>query len=297
MLLGAPDTELVGVTTVADGDGRRAGYAAFVLDLAGCAHVPVVAGAARSLSGRSMGEPEDHRTYWGDAVVRPRPNGSTSDTLADAVRTGARIVAIGPLTNLAELERNQPGLLSDATVVMMGGWLGAAAAGLPEWGPDMDWNVQCDPDAASIVFETVGDLTIAPLAPTLAASFAPEIFRRSRTAARSDGFSPVRQSLTPPDTTWHSSPANTPHCLTISSTSISTPSPAPLRSAGPRSPPDERTCASAPRHRCGSSTIPTAARRRWFTTSTATSLPPSGYVRSVGRTATDAPDVGRHDVE
>ena len=35
ILLGAPDTELVGVTTVADGDGRRAGYATFVLDLVG----------------------------------------------------------------------------------------------------------------------------------------------------------------------------------------------------------------------------------------------------------------------
>ena len=108
MLLGAPDTELVGVTTVADGDGRRAGYATFVLNLVGCAHVPVVAGADRSLSGRSMGELEDHRTYWGDADVRPCPGGSASDVLADAVRTGATIVAIGPLTNVAELERNQP---------------------------------------------------------------------------------------------------------------------------------------------------------------------------------------------
>ena len=52
---------------------------------------------------------------------------------------------------------------------MMGGWLAAAAAGLPQWGPDMDWNVQCDPDAARIVIEAVGDLTIAPLAPTLGA--------------------------------------------------------------------------------------------------------------------------------
>ena len=105
--------------------------------------------------------------------------------LATNYTTYATIVAIGPLTNVAELERNQPGLLNDGTVVMMGGWLAAAAAGLSQWGPDRDWNVQCDPDAARIVIEAVGDWTIAPTCPhprRLVASPASSGARGQRTA-------------------------------------------------------------------------------------------------------------------
>ena len=45
MVLHWPAVELVGVTTVAEHSGRRAGYARYVLELAGRSHIPVAAGA------------------------------------------------------------------------------------------------------------------------------------------------------------------------------------------------------------------------------------------------------------
>jgi hypothetical protein len=48
----------------------------------------------------------------------------------------------------------------------MGGWLEAPAEGLPPWGPEMDWNVQCDTCAALTVAEAA-DLTLVTLPVTL----------------------------------------------------------------------------------------------------------------------------------
>ena len=45
LLLRRPGVELVGVTTVAENGGRRAGYARYALGLAGRSDVPVAAGA------------------------------------------------------------------------------------------------------------------------------------------------------------------------------------------------------------------------------------------------------------
>lgn len=70
-------------------------------------------------------------------------------------------------TNLALLEIARPGSLSRAPVVATGGWTGLAA-GLPPWGPEMDFNVQWDTRAAEIVAATA-DLTLIPLPVTLKA--------------------------------------------------------------------------------------------------------------------------------
>jgi len=75
----------------------------------------------------------------------------------------ATVIAIGPYTNLARLDP-----LSLGRVVLMGGWVDAPTAGLPQWGPNMDWNVQCDTTAAVAVFDAATDLTLATLPATLA---------------------------------------------------------------------------------------------------------------------------------
>jgi inosine-uridine nucleoside N-ribohydrolase len=81
---------------------------------------------------------------------------------------GATVVAIGALTNLALLEIARPGSLHGISVVFMGGWLRGAAPGLPSWGPEIDWNVQCDQHAAMIV-AAAADLTLVTLPATLTA--------------------------------------------------------------------------------------------------------------------------------
>jgi inosine-uridine nucleoside N-ribohydrolase len=48
----------------------------------------------------------------------------------------------------------------------MGGWIRPPVEGLPQWGPEADWNVQCDPRAAAILARTA-HLTLVTLPATL----------------------------------------------------------------------------------------------------------------------------------
>lgn len=172
MLLGWPEADLLGVTTTADPDGSRAGYVRCLLGLAGRDELPVAAGAAASLTtGGPMGALPDHDEYWGETVVvpAPAPERPALDLLAASIDHGATIIAIGPYTNLALLEAASPGALETARVVTMGGWVRPPEAGLPPWGPEMDWNIQCDTTAALTVFDSVGDLTLVTLPGTLRA--------------------------------------------------------------------------------------------------------------------------------
>ena len=171
MLLGWPGVELVGITTVLDVGGRRAGYVAHALALAGHDGVPLAAGAGVSLTTLRVADPVvDDERHWPRALApRPSPPGAALDLLAQSIEAGATVVAIGPSTNLALLEVARPGSLGRAPVVVMGGWTRPPAAGLPAWGPAMDFNVQWDTRAAEIVAATAADLTLGALPATLKA--------------------------------------------------------------------------------------------------------------------------------
>ncbi len=170
MLLGWPDLEISGVTTVSDPDGRRASYVRRLLAMVGRDGIPVAVGAAVSLDGESMGGIPDHERYWGEppldrATGHDSPEPATA-ALTRSIAAGATVAAVGPLTNLAELERTHPGTLRDVRVVAMAGWFEEPASpGLPRWGPAADWNTQCDPHAAQIVAASA-DLTLVPLSVT-----------------------------------------------------------------------------------------------------------------------------------
>jgi purine nucleosidase len=170
MLLGWPGVELVGVTTSVDPGGRRAGLVAHCLRLAGRGDVPVAAGAELSLTTlRCPGAIPDDQRYWPTAIPpRPSPPGAALDLLERGIQQGATVVAIGPWTNLAVLEVARPGCLGRVPVVVMGGWIQPPAGGLPAWGPEMDWNVQCDTRAAQIL-AAAAELTLVTLAATLKA--------------------------------------------------------------------------------------------------------------------------------
>ena len=79
---------------------------------------------------------------------------------------GATVVAIGPYTNLAAAEHRHRGTLRSAEVVVMGGWITPPAEGFPPWGPERDFNVQTDVEAALLVYEEAGSLTLSTLPET-----------------------------------------------------------------------------------------------------------------------------------
>jgi purine nucleosidase len=165
MLLGWPDVELSGVTTVSDPDGRRAGWTAYALELAGRAGVPVAAGAAGSLAGYTI--PFAFPDYWPEPVeLHPSPSGAAVEMLVAAAERGDTIVAIGPYTNLALVEATRPGVLASTDLVLMGGHVPPPGHGFPPWGAGDDTNVQQDAFAAAIVIERCSP-TIVPLSTCL----------------------------------------------------------------------------------------------------------------------------------
>jgi inosine-uridine nucleoside N-ribohydrolase len=155
MLLKWPGVEITGVTTVAEDQGRRAGYVRYALGLAGRPEVPVAAGADGSCGRyRSAIELPREEAYWPEGITpAPTPVEDALALLRRSIEAGAIIVAIGPYTNLALLDGAHPGLLAQADLYLMGGHLAVAPEGYPRWDNRMDFNVQFDVTSARYVFE------------------------------------------------------------------------------------------------------------------------------------------------
>ena len=169
MVLNWPGAELLAVTTVADDRGRRAGYARHALNLAGRSDIPVAAGADISLGcyDPTPGFPEREEDYWPEPVTpAPSPHEDALDLLEESIVRGAAVAAVGPYTNLALLERRSPGILRDARLFLMGGYVFPPREGFPALDFTHDWNVQVDPASALHVLER-STPTLVPLAVTL----------------------------------------------------------------------------------------------------------------------------------
>ena len=168
MLLNWPDVELLAVTTVADDQGRRAGYARYALGLAGREDIAVAAGADVSLDCyRSRPGLPDEEVYWPEPIP-PAPTSldQALSLLAHSIEQGAIITAIGPYTNLALLEKRSPGILRDARLYLIGGYVFPPREGFPPWGSNMDYNVQVDVQSAQYVIQHSSP-TLVPLSVTV----------------------------------------------------------------------------------------------------------------------------------
>jgi purine nucleosidase len=156
MLLRWPGLEITGITTVAEHDGIRAGYARYVLALAERREIPVAAGADVRLGcfTQPTGLPPEEE-YWPEPVAAaPGPLQAALDLLERSIELGAIIVGVGPFTNLSRLECRRPGILRRAQVVLMGANIRPGAPGFPDWTFDTDYNVQADPMAARHVLDS-----------------------------------------------------------------------------------------------------------------------------------------------
>jgi inosine-uridine nucleoside N-ribohydrolase len=86
--------------------------------------------------------------------------------LKQSIEQDATIIAIGPFTNLYLLELRYPGILKSASLFLMGGFVHPIRPGFPDWGNEMDWNLQVDVTSAKHVIEH-SDPTLIPLTVTV----------------------------------------------------------------------------------------------------------------------------------
>jgi purine nucleosidase len=155
LLLRWPGVEITGITTVAEDQGRRVGYTRYALGLAGRTDIPVAAGADASCGRyRAAIDLPQRERYWPEPIIpSPAPVADALALLKRSIEAGARIVAIGPFTNLALLDEAHPGLLARADLYLMGGHLHPIPPAFPQWDSAMDFNVQFDVTSARYLFE------------------------------------------------------------------------------------------------------------------------------------------------
>ncbi|MFB2597891.1 nucleoside hydrolase [Herbiconiux sp. P17] len=173
-LVASPEIELVGIGTVS-GNVSSALAARNTLDLLALAGAscPVAVGAEHPLAGRFT---EGATHVHGDDGLGNHPlpasggvpvEGDAADLLIALANEWAgelRILAIGPLTNLAEALRREPrlpDLVRDVTI------MGGAALVPGNISPVAEANIGNDPEAAALVLGARWPVTLVPLDVTL----------------------------------------------------------------------------------------------------------------------------------
>ena len=155
----SPEIEILGVTTVSGDSAARARLAARILWDSGFHFVPVAAG--------QPGKPlPKEQTRWGDSFSSPQlQTGSAIDLLRTQIRQREgkiTLVAIGPLTNVADLIEQDPETARKLKrIVLMGGAIahgyGRSLTPVPEY------NIASDPAAAQKVFASGIPILVVPL--------------------------------------------------------------------------------------------------------------------------------------
>jgi len=175
-LLGHPDVEIVAVTSVFGNNRARtcALNTLSVLQLAGRNDIPVAVGSERPLVGEAsyLATHVHGSDGLGDAGIAPADPGrlsplSATELIAEAAARHAgelRILAVGPLTNLARAVEAHPELVGQVRdVVIMGG--AADVAG--NQSPAAEANIIHDPEAAQAVIAAGWETTLVPLDVTM----------------------------------------------------------------------------------------------------------------------------------
>jgi purine nucleosidase len=165
-ILGSPELNLVGVTSVYGDVALRARMVQRLLSLAGREDIPVHAGARLPLTGQ-------RGVYWewheGEGLIDdgtalpPLPERDAAGFIVETLRERpgeVHLLAIGPLTNLALALHLEPRLFDLAAgVTLMGGAVREDDLSLPI----AEHNLKCDPEAARLVFAHGRDLRVIPL--------------------------------------------------------------------------------------------------------------------------------------
>jgi len=169
--LGSPEFDVLGLSTLAGNIGldtttRNAGR---LLALAGRPDVPLARGAARPLARAHRHAEDVHGPDGIGAVALPEeavPAGPLpavpfmAGTLRARPEGGVQVLALGPLTNLAELVAAEPEAARRiGRVIAMGG----AVRERGNVSPRAEFNFAADPEAADAVLRAGLPLTLVPL--------------------------------------------------------------------------------------------------------------------------------------
>jgi purine nucleosidase len=171
-LLGSPEIQLEGVTTVYGDVDLRARMALKLLQLRDRDDVPVHTGIRQPLLGLDP-------IYWpgheGVGLLSeddnlPAPSGTHAvDFLIGHVLANPSeitLLAVGPLTNVAVAIIREPAFAKSLKKLMIMG--GKIDSSKNTWGPG-EHNIKCDPEAAHVVFASGAPIDLVPLDVTLRA--------------------------------------------------------------------------------------------------------------------------------
>ncbi|RDI58854.1 nucleoside hydrolase [Microvirga subterranea] len=171
LALASPELDVRGMTTVAGNIGieTTARNAARLLAFAGLSDIPVLIGAQQPLSRPG---PEPLGLHGADGVggvdlpepLRSPAERSAVDWLADLLLGEdpgtVEVLALGPLTNVAELVVKRPEVAQRiGRIIAMGGAIHEPG----NVGPRAEFNIATDPEAADIVFRSGVPVVLVPL--------------------------------------------------------------------------------------------------------------------------------------
>lgn len=165
MLLKWPDLHITGITTTAEEQGRRAGYVNAVLKIADRTEIPVAAGADCAdgyFRYDQLGYPPETDNWPEPVLPCLNPLDDALDLIKSSVEQGATLVGIGPFTNFMLADQKYPGLLKDAPLYLMGGYVDDIPVGYPQFSRQDDWNMQLDVRATRYLFDHANP-TLVPL--------------------------------------------------------------------------------------------------------------------------------------
>jgi hippurate hydrolase len=175
LLLASPEADLRAVTTCFGDTHTRALIACRMLHAAGRKDVPVAAGRPSKVELRGQ-------MKYGVPVtgVRPPDKQPAVELLYRQLKAHPgelTLLAVGPLTNIAELMATHPDCKPwIKRIVVMGGSVRVGYDGKPT--PEVEWNIKCDIKAAQAVFRAGVPLLVAPLDATGTVALGPEARRR-----------------------------------------------------------------------------------------------------------------------
>ena len=171
MALAVPEIKILGLTTVGGNVplARTTRNALALLQAAGRSDIPVAKGASRPLRGRFKYAPQFHGPgglshRLPDPSVRPVTKGAVEflyDQLTAEEPGEVAVVALGPLTNIAQLLWERPFALEQAkNIIVMGGAVNAPGNVTPK----AEFNIYSDPVAAEVVLASGLPITLVDLA-------------------------------------------------------------------------------------------------------------------------------------